>query len=341
MRSLSRFVFGALVLFASLFSRATELGIDSTRFTIDGKPTFLLGMSYYAGTAAPDDFVRKDLDDMQRDGFNWIRVWATWTPFGADVSAVYTNGAPREPYLTRLEKLIKECDRRGMIVDVTLARENRTNGIPRIAHLEDHARAVRTLVEQLRPYRNWYLDLGNERNISDSRFVPFEDLHSLREVARELDPKRLVTASHSSEDKDFAEQFGRYLLEAKVDFLTPHRPRSKASPSQTAIATKLYLQHMKTHDAGAPILYQEPFRRGYTNGWEPTAEDFLTDLRGAIEGGAAGWCFHNGPQLGTPQGQPRRSFDMHEKRLYDQLDPVELEVAKKAHLELKQNKDVK
>ena len=49
-----------------------------------------------------------------------------------------------------------------------------------------------------------------------------------------------------------------------------------------------------------PVHYQEPFRRGYSQ-WEPTAADFLTDLRGALAGGAAGWCFHNGSQRAAPK----------------------------------------
>ena len=79
----------------------------------------------------------------------------------------------------------------------------------------------------------------------------------------------------------------------------------------------------------APILYQEPFRRGYTR-WEPRTEDFLNDLRGAIAGGAAGWCFHNGKQGDTADKQPRRSFDLRERRLFDQLDAVEQKVVQQA-----------
>jgi hypothetical protein len=72
-----------------------------------------------------------------------------------------------------------------------------------------------------------------------------------------------------------------------------------------------------------PVHYQEPFRRGYTPGWEPKAEDFLTDLEGAKKGGAGGWCFHNGSQRNSPDEKPRRSFDMREKRLFEQLDEEE------------------
>jgi hypothetical protein len=318
-----------LVVAALSFSRAAELGIDSTHFTIDGKRTFLVGISYYGALGATDSFIAKDLDDMQRDGFNWIRVWATWAAFGTNISAVETSGAPREPFLTKLENLVKECDRRGMIVDVSLSRQNGTTGGPRLQKLEEHERATRVLVERLRPYRNWYLDLSNERNIQDKRFVAYSDLRQLRSVVRELDARRLVTASHSSDDQSFLPEIEKYLRDVKVDFVVNHRPRSQASAEQSQGAVESYLMRVKELGLVAPIHLQEPFRRGYTEGWEPTVEDFFRDLRGAIEGGAAGWCFHNGAQVGPEDGQPRRSFDLRQKRLYDQLDGTELEVTRR------------
>ena len=79
---------------------------------------------------------------------------------------------------------------------------------------------------------------------------------------------------------------------------------------------------MKEAGRVVPVHYQEPFRRGYGT-WEPAVDDYVTDLSGARAGGAAGWCFHNGDQRGTPGHQPRRSFDLHERRLFEQLDEVE------------------
>jgi hypothetical protein len=78
-----------------------------------------------------------------------------------------------------------------------------------------------------------------------------------------------------------------------------------------------------------PVHHQEPFRRGY-GAWEPAANDFLTDLRGAYVGGAAGWCLHNGQQKTTADNQPRRSFDLRARRLFDQLDEDELQVVRQA-----------
>jgi hypothetical protein len=79
----------------------------------------------------------------------------------------------------------------------------------------------------------------------------------------------------------------------------------------------------------APVHDQEPFRRGYGR-WEPSAADFLADLRGAVAGGAAGWCLHNGSSRGAAGERPRRSFDLHSQRLFDQLDAEERIVVERA-----------
>jgi hypothetical protein len=106
-----------------------------------------------------------------------------------------------------------------------------------------------------------------------------------------------------------------------VDFLAPHRPRQADSPAQTEQKTKDYLAAMQQLGRLVPVHYQEPFRRAY--GFSPTSDDFATDLKGAIRGGAAGWCFHNGDTRQAQDGRPRRSFDLSEKRLFEQLDDVE------------------
>ena len=74
-------------------------------------------------------------------------------------------------------------------------------------------------------------------------------------------------------------------------------------------------------------LLAECDRRGMVvDVWAPTAEAFVTDLRQAVAGGAAGWCFHNGNEDAAPDGQPRRSFDLRERRLFDQLDGEERKI---------------
>src|SRR4051812_19877489 len=98
----------------------TRLETRGTQFLINGEPTFLLGISYYGGLAAPPKSLRRLLDEMQRHGFNWLRVWGNWGAFGQD-AAVDADGHPRPAGLDRLKDLVGECDRRGLVVDVTLS----------------------------------------------------------------------------------------------------------------------------------------------------------------------------------------------------------------------------
>ncbi len=299
--------------------QATVLGVSGAHFTINGRTNFLLGFSYYGGLGAPEAFILKDLEDFQRHGFNWLRVWATWDGFGTNVSAVEENGSPRKPYLGKLRWLVQECDRRGLVVDVTLTRSSR-----RLPNLKAHQRAVETLVEALSPYRNWYLDLANERDVNDARYVSPSELKILRQKVRQMDPGRLVTASFGGHDLT-REDVQVALLMIGLDFLSPHRPRGPESPAQTEAQTRSVLALSLEIGHLAPVHYQEPFRRGYED-WEPKAADFLLDLRGAVKGGAAGWCFHNGQQRNTPDHEPRRSFDLRTRRLMEQLDPEERKV---------------
>src|SRR5262249_39060526 len=117
-----------------------------------------------------------------------------------------------------------------------------------------------------------------------------------------------------------------------LDLVAPHRPRGAESAGQTEARTRECLATMRAIGRSAPVHYQEPFRRGYGR-WQPTASDFLTDLRGAVAGGAAGWCLHYGSSRGAPEERPRRSFDLHARRLFDQLDEEEWEVGARAAAE--------
>lgn len=318
----------------TLSTSGVTLGIQDTQFTIDGKPTFLLGASYYGGLGASEEFRDKDLNDLKKLGFNWIRVWATWGAFDNNVAAMDANGKVREPYISRLKELCKLANQLGMVVDVTFSRGNGVTGPGKLPSQETHLNAVNTITQELKPFRNIYIDLGNERNIKDPRHVTFEDLRDLRNRIKELDPDRLITASHAGDIPD--EDLEKYLKVVQVDFISPHRPRDGNSPHRTADKTQEYLKLMEKMGKIVPVHYQEPFRKDFGR-WQPTAQDFLTDLRNSIRGGAAGWCFHNGDARQKADGRPRRSFDMRESegRLFDQLDDDERIVVEKAFSTMK------
>ena len=298
--------------------------MEGARFTLDGEPRFLLGISYYGALGATDQVLRRDLDDIRDAGFNWLRMWANWAAFGNDVAAVDVDGRPRPEYLDRLEMVVAECGARGLVLDVSFSRGNGVTGPPRLQQMEFHVRAVEAVVGRLRTHGNWDLDLANERNLPDQRFVSVEDLRALGALARRLDPELLATASHASHDLT-RDDVRAYLQTVGVDFLAPHRPRNAESPPQTAARTRELLAWSRELGRELPVHYQEPFRRGYGR-WVPRAPDFIVDLQGAIAGGAAGWCFHNGDTREHPEGRPRRSFDLRDGSLFAQLDDEELAV---------------
>ncbi|MCC6445324.1 MAG: hypothetical protein IT210_17925 [Armatimonadetes bacterium] len=298
----------------------TQLGIEETRFTINGTPVFLLGISYYGALGAPEASIRQDIAEMKAYGVNWLRVWATWAARQDEVSAVDSEGGPREAYLKKLEGLVAECDREGLAVDATLSRGNGLTGPARLQSLKAHRQAAEALASALASYRNWYLDIGNERNIPDDRFVSYTDLHVIRNSVRRADPGRLVTASHAGDIE--RSELAEYLINVPVDFLCPHRPRHVGSPGETEAKSKGYLAWMEAAGRVIPLHYQEPFRRDFGD-WQPQAHDFATDMEAARAGGAAGWCFHNGDNRESPDRKPWRSFGMREERLFPQLDAEE------------------
>lgn len=308
-------------------SMGMRLGIEGTTFTLDGKPTFLLGISYYGALGAKETTLLQDLETMREYGFNWFRVWATWTAYNHDVSAVEDDGSPREPYLSRLKRLVELANERRMVVDVTLTRgttyrDHESNLSRKLPSLEAHRRAVVTLAEALKPYRNVYFDIANERNVQDERYVPYPELATLREAIKEVDPERLVTASHAGDLT--VTEVREYIHTVRVDFLAPHRPRHLDSPVETRAKTVEVLDQIRAAGKTMPLHYQEPFRRDYDpKQWNPTSNDFIRDLLGAQNAGAAGWCFHNGDSRHNPERHPRRSFDLREKSLFDQLDAEE------------------
>ena len=308
----------------------TTLTIEASgeRFCLNGRATFLLGASYYAALGASEDFIEDDLTDLKRAGVNWIRVWATWGAFGHSLSAFDEDGDERSGHWEKLLWLCEFAEKLTIAVDVTLSRGDGVAGGPVLSGDEAHLNAVGILAEELKACRNVYIDVANERNITDERHVPIAFVRRLRDRIKEADPQRLVTASHAGDIEP--DRLYEYLTAARVDFLTPHRPRNARSPRETEQKTRALRSRMARLGKVVPIHYQEPFRRGFDE-WQPRTEDFLTDLAGAVAGGAAGWCLHNGHAFNAPQARPRRSFDMRasEGRLVDQLEDEERTVLRK------------
>ena len=90
----SRLLVGTLAVVTVVGSSvAAELGVQGSRFTIDDQPTFLLGISYY-GARCDEEIIVQDLDEIQKHGFNWLRVWATWSVLTMTFQRWAARGTP-------------------------------------------------------------------------------------------------------------------------------------------------------------------------------------------------------------------------------------------------------
>jgi len=305
---------------------AVTLGIspDGRFFTLDGVPTYLNGVSYYgAQTITTASYRTSDLDDMVADGFNWIRVWGYWTNAvtSEDVSVLTYDGYSRSTYMNRLKTLITECNNRGIIVDVSLNRDAYGTWVGARTQAQ-HLKAVQTLATELLSYRNVYIDISNERDVGDGRYVSLSECGALINAIKAIDPTRLCTASSTPTSQS---QLSDFKNTAKMDFISPHLCRDSSCPAATLGTVNNYSSWMDNLGWRIPIHLQEPFRRGYSTSFNPLEDDFLRDCSGGKLAGAAGWCLHNGDNF---DAAPYRSFTMDNARgrLYAQWESAETNV---------------
>jgi len=304
---------------------AVTLGInaDGRFFSIDGLPTFLNGVSYYAGCGiSTPSFVTQDLDDMHAQGFNWIRVWTYWQNGGENMGVTTQSGAVREPYMSRLKTMITECNSRGMILDCSMSRDSNSSTVP--ANITQHLACAQTIATQLLPYRNVYIDIANERDVGDARFVSISECGQLINAIKAIDPQRLCTASGVPGSQS---EMNTFRTVGHLDFIATHLCRDASCPAQTLGTVKQFITWMTANGFRIPVHLQEPLRRGYGS-YNPIVEDFYRDDTGGKIAEAAGWCLHNGQNQLSGDSRPFRSFLMNntEGRLYSQWDSVELTV---------------
>lgn len=288
------------------------VGLTNRSFTYDGVETFVLAASYYGGCGAPEDRVRSDLERLAGLGFNNVRVWVTWSVPTADASVVRNDGSLEPGALARLRNLLEVARRLRMTVDLTFGYglEGLTDG-----GFDAYRAAMVALAGEVRAYRNAWIDLGNERDVGDARYLSVEQVRDLAAAVREVDPDRLLTASGGGSTGEQAAVSWDELYEvADLDFATPHFQRDDEWAAATESRVTAMRAGLLAEGWDRPIYLQEEARRGYA-GAEWPKEMFLTAVAGARRAGAAGWCFH------TDAG-----FDLATAGFFEQLDEVELDL---------------
>ncbi len=117
---------------------------------------------------------------------------------------------------------------------------------------------METPVAAPKPQSNRYPDLANER---DHPVTPLAEVRLLRDAAKRLDARRLVSALHTHDIS--RDDLRGYLTTVQVDFIRLHCTRSPQSPALTEAKSREYLARMKKLGRTVPLHCQEPFRRGF------------------------------------------------------------------------------
>lgn len=321
MRNAVVFVIISLALVSAGFSHQTVLGISGQNFTIsvDGGSavtTFLTQMSYFG--ALTRSSWSYDLDRMQRDGFNTVRVFALWDldddfsdDHSDDYSAVFLYGdyigTERTTFMDRLIALAQALDSRHMVMDCTFYTTYYRNlGLSS----GQWADCIETTVQRVANagLKNVYFDVANEWDVGYG-FNPTVNtvigwLQTVWSINGPDNYKYLRTASAVSLNYWDLDSYGGYLdfqdfLQSQyTSFLAPHLDRSRGCWNFTKASVRRLLYEMASvQEKTVPILLNEPFQRDDDAPlYQPTVEarvvDFQEDRRNAREAGVAGWCYH-------------------------------------------------
>ena len=173
------------------------LTAQGDRFMLDGKPFDMWGIRVASGAIDDKtaDHLIAQLDDYRRYGVNAVTVFYSGSsagfadPFSAD-------GLSIDPAVQgRMERIIRECDQRGMVVIAGIFYQRTKMGFTD----EQAARnAVRTVAASLRPFRNVIINIANEQNSTRYRQNAKVDINDpqvvieLCRIVHEADPNRLV-----------------------------------------------------------------------------------------------------------------------------------------------------
>ena len=276
---------------------AMQLGIEGDRFTIDGVPTFLLGVSYFDGR----NFHIEDLDELAARRFNLIRIWLDWNP------ASFFDAAGGLVAADTLLELAEACRVRGIVVDVTILDTDLT--------FTDRDAALRAVVSTLAAQPNVFFDIANEHDHAGNT-LSHADVTALALAARRENPAAILTVSsqggHIVDDLTLSPgNIDEEIVGAGLDLLTPHFSRTADFYDKTDQRVTLAKEYLNSIGHAVPVYLQEEARRGHS-GLDPTTEQFLQAAREARDAGAAGWVLHNDAGL-----------DLSVATFFAQLDEVE------------------
>ena len=293
---------------AAVAPAAPRLATAGAAFTVDGRPRFLLLVSYFDALRASDTALETDFAFFAAHGLDGVRVFPNWWRCeamracgghpGDDTLVAAPDGRLRPDRLARLRHVLARAAAHRLVVDLSFARETVAPGPDRTPLApEAHVAAIRATLDALGDAAPHVLvDLQNE--IDHNRLFardPAVDAQAVGRVRRQLAPYRPPIFASAGEGDVEAYAYcgtpaGCPSDARRLDVVGIHDTRRDDWVARTASVTRA-LRAMTARRGELPIYFQEPYA------WQDeTARDrrerFLSAAAAAKASGAAAWTFH-------------------------------------------------
>ncbi|MDP4001451.1 MAG: hypothetical protein Q8P69_00155, partial [bacterium] len=287
-----RFVCFLLVALASFVfansASAVVLGISGNRFTLDGQAKFLVIAAYFDGMDSPNPI--SDLDYLKSKGFDGIRIFPNWwenvRPLTSDSDPLITaNGSLDQAKLNKLISIVDGVNSRGMIVDISFAREVVDGNCSDSAYnthvlcKQDFKNGVVAVARALRNKTNVFYDLSNEHDITGFPRADVVDLKGMVENA--IGTSSIISVS-SVEDGPGAISIANSY---PMDLVSVHF--ACGSPNS---GCEFDANIQSTLTSGKPTYIGEPNNTNTIGSY--SAQDFIDAVVKAKTVGVAAWTFH-------------------------------------------------
>ena len=301
------------------------LAASGSQLTLDGKPQFLLILSYFDGVRAMEKAPARVLSDLTyiKDTVraHGIRVLANWcdyretaTPTCATASdtLIQADGSLRQPTLDALAALLKAAAERGLVVDLTLTKDgirHPVTGDDDAAPFPLYRDAIKKLVghASIRPYRNFLIDVQNELLCHSDLSV--DQALEIRQAIHAIDPARLVTVGGVCWDAPkpdsgpakigrLAGRRAEFAAKPGLSIVSLHNDRDP--PGETPWSEYLTVEAKEIKrglsPAHVPIYFQEPpafaFPRFARDDDDGDPVRWQQAIRNAKAAGVAAFTFH-------------------------------------------------
>ena len=282
---------------------AQSLGVEGNQFTVDGRRTFLVFVSYFDGVRRlPDDLASTakldaDLDYFVSKGVAGVRVFPNWQ-FRSE-TLMGCDGMLRPRQLAKLKKLVDRAAAKRLVVDLSFTIDVVRNADDKqCLSAADYKQALETVTTALAGKTNVLFDLQNEH---DKNRPPADETHKsgwtpeqwvdylgtvVLPAVKARDRARLVTVSWTS-DAALEIVFSNVQIHG-YDVLAYHHRAAGWQAKTTAYLSALG-ELFERRGPARPIYLQEPNRFPF----DTTVEHYEAAIANAKRGGAAAWTFHN------------------------------------------------